>query len=130
MELAGRFSPRAVQESDLDAYESHVLNPPTLTLFESDLEWRREALRELDVPREIAPLDDLSVATDGGIWIRRGVSPADTRSTWQEFDQAGRALRTVSLPAKLRVEAITSHAIYGVVLDEFGVQYVARFPIE
>jgi hypothetical protein len=106
-----------------------VLNPPTVTLYESDLEWRREALRELALPREIAPLDDLRVGADGTIWVRRGTSPADSTATWQQFDPTGHSLRSVALPAGLRVEAITSQAIYGVILDEFGVQYVARFPM-
>jgi hypothetical protein len=129
LEVAGDLSPRSVRAPDVDAYEAAVLNPPTVTLIESDREWRREALEEIDVPREIAPLDDLNVATDGTIWVRRGTSPVDQNAAWLQVDQAGLPARAVSLPSEVRVKVITGDAIYGIILDELGVQYVARFPI-
>lgn len=81
-----------------------------ISLRDSERRWRREALQELEVPEDIAPLDDVRVGNSGAIWVRLGASPADTAATWRRVDPSGEVTRSISLPAGTRVEVITEDA--------------------
>lgn len=129
VEFEAGAPPRPVRRIDIEAFESAVLNPPTGALTEPDVAWRREALRSLEYPRELASVDRLKTSIDGSTWTRRGTSPADSTAIWQQLDGSGRTLRSIVLPAALRVQAITADALYGTVVDDYGAQMIHRYPI-
>lgn len=80
--------------------------------------------------REVKPaIADIVVSDDDYFWVRIHTENDWTEHSWDVLDPRGRYLGTVSLPPRLRVEHITTTALYGVWRDELDVQYVRRYLI-
>ncbi|UCF39672.1 MAG: hypothetical protein JSW43_07945 [Gemmatimonadota bacterium] len=73
-------------------------------------------------------VEALQVAGPGTVWARR-VTP--TGAVEQEWDVLtdGRHVRTVVLPAALRVTDIDGNRVLGAITDELDVEYVALFTV-
>lgn len=83
-----------------------------------------------DVPRAYPPIDLLTVATDGTLWVRREVGPG--RYGLDVFAADGRYLGPVDPPPdfdRMGIHRITPTHMYGTVRDELDVQYVVRLGI-
>jgi hypothetical protein len=82
------------------------------------------------VPRVYPPFEQIQVATDGTLWVRRqledGVIGLDV------FSAEGRYLGAADVPEDFRrmsIQHITEDHMYGIVRDELDVQYVVRLGI-
>lgn len=83
------------------------------------------------VPTDFPPFQWLREADDGSVWAQRQV--AEGALAFDVFDRDGAFLGTITLPdeyATLRVQRITESHIFGVVRDEFDVEFVVRLVIE
>lgn len=125
-----RLGVRRVTAEDRDAFRGAVLQPPGLTIVESDRTWRLAALEELEIPSEVPPLDDILASTAAGVWVRRGTSPADSVVTWIRLGSELHRGRAVHLPSSVRVLRVSERALYGVSRGAFGAPVVHRFPIQ
>jgi hypothetical protein len=105
---------------------------------------RRSALAALNLPRnELVPaLGRLLVGHDGGFWVERPdkvedpvavvvrVYRAPQASLWDRFDEQGRLVGAVWLPASFTPRAIAGNAVYGILRDDLGIEFVARYLVE
>jgi len=70
----------------------------------------------------------LEVAGPGVVWAQRGRPIRATEQEWDVLD-SGRHVRTVVLPAAVRVMDVRGDRIIGTVTDELDVQYVVLFAL-
>ena len=73
--------------------------------------------------QEIQTPDDVAAA--GGTFNLQDIGGA----TWEVFDERGRLLGTVDMPARFTPVVFVDDHIYGVLRDELDVQYVARMTV-
>ncbi|HUG40296.1 MAG TPA: 6-bladed beta-propeller [Longimicrobiales bacterium] len=94
------------------------------------LEWFRRQGGRVDpgrIPSAKPPVSTFHVAADGHIWVRL-TGPADeVGARYHVFDPEGRFLGTVTTAEGLgSAPVFTDGAVYGVVRDSLGVQYIVR----
>lgn len=88
----------------------------------------REALDRYDgYPRTWPAYVDLRFDDGGRLWAQRPKRPDDRQVFWELFGRDGRHLGAVAVPAGLEIHTLRQDGIYGVVRDEFGIQYVERY---
>jgi len=115
----------AVEDGDYETYRDEVL-----TALE-DPESREETRDRLDrTPAEPAypGLQDLGVAPDGSLWVRRYDRPGGAPGQrWLVFDTEGRLEGRVWLPDGLELHDVGHDYLIGVETDELDVEYVALY---
>ena len=119
--------PRDVEEADVQWIRERAL-----ASSETD-EGRRRALRFFEarpVEAEFPTVEDLVLATDGGLWVREYERPGDDPAQdWLIFDPDGRLAARIELPERLRVFEIGPDYVLGVERDELDVEYVVSYPL-
>lgn len=82
------------------------------------------------VPLEYPPfVGGLRVFPDGSVWVGR---MEEQGAAFDVFDREGRYLGQPEVPVdfgQIAIHAITDHSMYGVDLDELGVNYVVRLDV-
>ena len=79
-------------------------------------------------PEHWSVATDLLVADDGNVWARQVVG-GDGRQHWTEVDRDGPERRQYVLPERFRLLAVAGGALYGVAVDELGVQSVGKLQL-
>ena len=73
-------------------------------------------------------VDAVLVAAPGTVWARRVAPPGAAEQEWDVLTD-GRHVKTVVLPAALRVTDIKENRVLGTITDELDVDYVALFTV-
>jgi hypothetical protein len=73
-------------------------------------------------------VEALQVAEPGTVWARRVTPPGAVEQEWDVLTD-GRHVRTVVLPAALRVTDINGNRVLGAITDELDVEYVVLFTV-
>lgn len=84
-----------------------------------------------DVPRVYPPFSRVHLADDGSVWVVRQVSEAER--SWEVFGADGQFLGSPQVPEELKgltIRDVGSEYLWGILRDEFDVQYVVRVRIE
>jgi hypothetical protein len=84
-----------------------------------------------ELPEAIPPFEEFYPSPDGTLWVRRRTGPSV--HVLDVFDATGRYLGEAMTGVNLRrfsVQLVTPDALYGVLSDDLGVQYVVRVRIE
>lgn len=106
-----------------------------------DGEVRRQAIAELQrpgwepetsfdasrVPNVYPPFESVKLAEDGSVWVSRTTGSEEV--TWEVFADDDTYLGVVEIPESLkgiRLREIGADHLWGIVRDEFDVQYVVR----
>jgi len=79
-------------------------------------------------PSFLPPVDEMVIAHDGDIWLRRSSLGVEDREWWI-FDSALELAGRVVTPAGLAVRAIVGEDLWGVLTDELGVSYIVRYQL-
>lgn len=127
------YDPVALSGAEADAAMQEVVD--RLFSFMSERGITRASL-ESDVgdafyqPGFVPPAQAALVAADGALWIQRPEGGAGDGSTTEWWVVNGDGTRGASalLPTDLRVLSIQSDAVWGVIQDEFEVNYIVRLP--
>lgn len=86
----------------------------------ADQDWAR-------VPREKPPIEQLFVSDDGHLWVRTSSPDSLTRFDIFERDGTYRGSAATVLPlVSYLAPVVRGNSLWGVVLDEFDVEYVVR----
>jgi hypothetical protein len=90
----------------------------------------RDIVRSLPRPAALPVFDALNVGEDGSVWLRQyELAPNETRQ-WSVFDEAGRILAVVDVPARIRILDIGGDVLLARVEDELGVEFLQVHAIE
>ena len=115
----------AVTQEDVDLYRDALEasyrddeDPDWRARFEGTWEWQSEI-----VPEEFPAYHRLLVEDDGVLWVQDYTRPGD-RSEWFGFDQEGRWVRTLVLPARTYLLDVGDDWALVRTLDDLGVQRV------
>jgi hypothetical protein len=73
-------------------------------------------------------VEALHVAGPGTVWALRVTPPGAAEQEWDVLTD-GRHVRTVALPAALRVTDVKGNRVLGAITDELDVEYVALFTV-
>lgn len=84
----------------------------------------RERYAGAPVHREMPYFEALIVEDDARLWLARPQAQGAVTRQWDVLDTQGRLLRSVLLPAALRVTQVAHGRVVGVSRDEDGVEYV------
>jgi hypothetical protein len=117
--------PRPVTTEDVERVRAQYLDaPPGLV---EQIQPRFDAL---EMPATMPHFQDLFLAPDGTIWLQ-GYYPLRNgeNRTWQVLAPDGAWLGPVTVPAGLRVHAVTEDHLIGVWRDEFDVEHVRTYAI-
>jgi hypothetical protein len=104
-----------------------------LETVDDDEEERRVRQRsgELPWPDSLPVFADLKGDAEGNLWVRRFVPTyAGGPDEWWVFGPDGSFRARVTLPPGLRLGAIGSDVLVGVMTDEWGVERVVQFRLE
>jgi hypothetical protein len=71
---------------------------------------------------------DVRVAPDGRVWVRRHAQPGAT-ATYDVFDERGRRVDRVRLPARTWIVGFGRDCVYVVRLDEDDLSHLGRLPL-
>lgn len=113
---------REFRERNLESWER------TDARFREHARVVREVLDRYDgYPRTWPAYVDLRFDDGGRLWAQRPTRPDDWEAFWELFGRDGRHLGAVAVPADLEIHTLRQDGIYGVMRDEFGVQYVKRY---
>ena len=115
----------AVTQEDVDRYRDALEvryrdggGPNWRARFEGTWDWQSEA-----VPEKFPAYERLLVGDDGVLWVRDYIRPGD-RSEWFGFDEEGRWVRTLVLPARTYLLDVGPDWALVRTLDDLGVQRV------
>jgi hypothetical protein len=89
------------------------------------VEWVSEATYR---PAYFTPVSAVVAGRDDTIWLALH-PPAGTDVEWLVLDPEGEPLRTLTLPASLRVFQAEESYVWGVERDEFDVEYIVRYRV-
>ena len=77
---------------------------------------------------DVWPAEALLVAGPGTVWARRVTPPGAAQQEWGVLTD-GRHVKTVVLPAALRVTDVKRNRVLGAMKDELDVDYVTLFSV-
>lgn len=80
------------------------------------------------VPDGLPPVTAVASGDDGTLWLRREETAVET-VRWEVLDRNGVLQATLSLPARMTVQAFAGDVLVGVELDELDVPYVVRYGV-
>jgi hypothetical protein len=127
------FSPRRIPERQLEAVRADltekVLNargPGAATAGAA----RRMLDQALHVPPHLPTVTDLVVAENGDILLRREPPKDKDPQRWTLFSKEGEMVADLAIPSGVFVRAASNRHLWGILLDEWSVQYVVRLKIE
>lgn len=89
----------------------------------------REALEAVRFPKEWPAYDRVRFDADGGVWVRRPPERDAGPAVWDVYAPDGEYRGRVALPASLRVRHIRRDAVYGVIRDDWDVEYVKKYEV-
>ena len=81
------------------------------------------------VPDRLPAFQDIVVSDEGDAWVALMEYDASEGYDWLVFSPAGELRGVVHTPPTLRLFEVRSDFIVGVVLDEFDVPFVRRYPL-
>ncbi len=125
------FSPVSIPSRQLEAvrtdYTEKVLNAPGTgaTTVEAA---RRMVDHALYVPPFLPAVTDLVVAENGDVLLRREPPRDGDPQRWTLFSN-GEAVADLAIPNGVFVRAASDRVLWGILLDEWSVQYVVRLRI-
>ena len=112
---------RKAQLEQMEAIPAVRSLPPA---FKAQLTARIEQAR---YPATLPFVSSLLVDSEGHLWAQEVPLPSLKRSTYAVFDESGRLLGRVIMPADFRVASITGDAVYGVGKDADDVEHVRAY---
>ena len=77
-------------------------------------------------PQFLPPVDQMVIANNGDIWLRRNSLGSGDREWWI-FDSGLEPVGRAVTPADLAVRAIVGEDMWGVITDELDVSYIVRY---
>jgi hypothetical protein len=136
-----QVDPVPVTQAILDDYESRVIAFFDSASTEAAPLLRQIGLASLDapIPSALPATRRLIVSTTGELLVERFDLSSDPvapllrsgrnahAGIWDRFDGDGRFVGAVQLPARFSPLALQEHAIYGVLRDDFDVEFVVRY---
>jgi hypothetical protein len=82
----------------------------------------------MDFPDSIPHFDNLIVADDGALWVKRYSTLAPRR--WYVFNVDGRWLGSIELPERFTPSGVADDLVYGVDRDADDVELVQVFRVQ
>lgn len=98
-----------------------------------DAEGRRaveQRFTSMEFPEFLPAYAGFRVDSEGVLWVQEYRPPGEEGSRWDLFDDEGRWLTTVELPARFRVLEIGSEHLLGVWRDEMDVEYLRVYEVD
>jgi hypothetical protein len=86
-----------------------------------------KSLDRVQVPERLPAFERLLVDDGGGLWVQRTPWPGAVPAEWDVFDDEGKMLGTVTMPAGFRATHIGEEFVLGVWTDDDGVEYVRTY---
>jgi len=139
MVIAKEHEPRPITDRDVRAFFAYL---DRAWLAAGVLPSRlQENHRRVSFAAAFPAFTTVHSGRDGSIWVQPVRAPGDLSdeeierynfiedfggSNWDVFDRGGRFLGVVSMPPRFQPRLFVGDAIYGVLRDEFDVQYVIR----
>ena len=81
------------------------------------------------LPERLPAFEEIVVSDDGDIWLALTEYDSSAGYDWLVFAPRGELRGLVHTPPDMQLFEIRSDYIVGVVLDEFDVPYVRRYPL-
>ena len=81
------------------------------------------------LPDRLPAFGDIVVAADGDVWMSRMDFDAEEGTDWLVFSADGQLRGTVHTPPDMRLFAVRTDHVVGVVTDDLDVPYVRRYPL-
>jgi hypothetical protein len=91
---------------------------------------RRLLDQALHVPPHLPTVTDLVVAENGDVLLRREPRKDEDPQRWTLFSKEGEMVADLAIPSGVFVRAASKRHLWGILLDEWSVQYVVRLKIE
>lgn len=85
--------------------------------------------KELELPETWPAIQNVLLDERGRAWLQRPLRFRDSFATWDRYTAGGPPEVTVVLPKDLEAKLFRGDAVYGLVQDELGVQYVKKLRI-
>ena len=113
--------PAAVAQADIDRYKQEQMETARDDNARRDLE---KALAEMPYPERMPAHGPIRMDNDGNLWVQ-DYSPWTREPTrWTVFAADGRAIGSVTLPARFTVHQIGSDYVLGLIRDDLDVEQV------
>ena len=84
---------------------------------------------EMDLPEFQLPIEQVWVAQDEGLWLRRYAAFGDTQQ-WLLLDPEARPMGELEMPAKTRILWSDGDTFWASVPDEMDVPWLVRYRLE
>lgn len=97
------YPPRRLDDETVAGAVRHIEQPPGWPTTLQRVVDLAEVREKLYRPGFLPPLDEILLASDGRIWIRRSVRSTDTEALYLIMDDAGNLLGEIGLPKTARV---------------------------
>jgi hypothetical protein len=114
------YAPVPVTGADVDTLKAERMEG-------AQEQWRQRTERmfqKMPIPATFPAFADLTVDTDGHLWVLGYTRPGRQERRWTVFSPEGRALGSVETPPGLRVLDIGHDYVVGVWRDDLDVEYV------
>ncbi len=123
--FTGPGSPRRATGADFDAWIEHRLESADV----DEREMLRSSFRDMAWVESLPFYRQLFVDPWGRIWLQEFAVPAGAGRRWYLVDQSGHPVAEVETPEPVRVFEISDEGILGQTVNEFGEEFVVRFPL-
>ena len=80
------------------------------------------------IPATYSPVDDILLGRDGRIWV--SLRPDADGNSWLVLGPDGEPSMRVTVPANTRLEVADDRYVWGLEVDELGVESVVRYRLE
>jgi hypothetical protein len=112
--------PESVVDSVLSARAERASNSEMRSAILTDLKDR--------IPSMYSPVDDILLGMDGRVWVC--LRPDGDGNSWLVLRPDGEPAMRVTLPANTRLMVADDHYIWGLEVDELGVESVVRYRLD
>ena len=112
--------PESVIDSVLSARVANASNTEMRSAILTDLGDR--------IPKTYSPVDDILLGRDGRIWV--SLRPDADGNSWLVLGPDGEPSMRVTVPANTRLEVADDRYVWGLEVDELGVESVVRYRLE
>jgi hypothetical protein len=124
LRVAGVANPATAQ--DIRAYQEATVREE---IGDGELDPMTRQLLFDFLPDRLPAFGEVVVSDDDHLWVSLTEFDSSEGLEWLVFEPTGELKGTVRTPPELQIRSVSGGSIIGVVLDEFDVPYVRRYPL-
>ncbi|MEX2283939.1 MAG: 6-bladed beta-propeller [Gemmatimonadota bacterium] len=121
-----RGSGKALSGADIEQWVEKEVEKRTTPQAKTDA---RAGFKEIPPPRRSPEYAALRLDDAGNLWVRRYGPPWQPSPEWDVYDESGRPLASLRLPARFEPMHIGTDFLLGVTRDDLDVERIELYPL-